>query len=186
MRVIAGEYRSRILETLPGDNTRPTSDKVKGAIFSALGGSFYDGVMLDLFAGSGSMGIEALSRGCGRVVFCDQSKQAIAVIEKNIKNLKIEKALVLHASYEHALRQLEQNKEKFDLVFLDPPYALQVHEQIIATLLDHDVLQPGGKIVVETSADQVLFEGYKEIYKIKEKVYGKTRITYFQRRGSYE
>ena len=180
MRIIAGEFRSRKLNTLAGDNTRPTLDKVREAIFSSLGGYFQGGEMLDLFAGSGSVGLESLSRGMDKAYFCDMNRQAIKVIESNIKALKVEKRTQVYClNYKSMLSKMQNHT--FGLVYLDPPYALKVIEEILCFLDEHNMIDTYGSVVVESAKEDVYNERYGTLVKVKEKEYGITRITYFEK-----
>lgn len=180
MRIIAGEFRSRKLNTLPGNNTRPTLDKVKEAVFSSLGGSFVEGDVLDLFAGSGSVGLESLSRGMKEAYFCDMSRDAIKVIESNIKALKVEKRCHVYCmNYKSMLTKMKNHT--FSLIYLDPPYALKVIEEILSFIDSNDMLDEYGSVVVESLKEDVYEERYGSLIKVKEKEYGITRITYFEK-----
>ena len=129
LRVVAGEFGGRPLKTLEGKTTRPTTDKVKGAIFNMIGPFFDGGRVLDLFSGSGSLAIEAISRGMSFAVLVEKDRRAQAVIQENIKMTKSEKQFQLLKM--DAVRALTQLTGKFDLVLLDPPYA---KEQIVANI----------------------------------------------------
>ena len=129
LRVVAGEFGGRPLKTLEGKTTRPTTDKVKGAIFNMIGPFFDGGRVLDLFSGSGSLAIEAISRGMSSAVLVEKDRRAQAVIQENIKMTKSEKQFQLLKM--DAARALTQLTGKFDLVLLDPPYA---KEQIVANI----------------------------------------------------
>jgi len=180
MRIIAGEFRSRKLNTLPGNNTRPTLDKVKEAVFSSLGGSFCEGEMLDLFAGSGGVGLESLSRGMEKAYFSDISRDAVKIIESNIKALKVEKrASVFCMNYKTMLAKMKGHK--FTLIYLDPPYALKVIDEILNFIHENDMLDAYGTIVVESAKEDSYEERYGSLIKVKEKEYGITRITYFEK-----
>ena len=120
MRVITGKARGAKLKTLEGLTTRPTSEKVKEAVFSSLFDSVVCDNVLDLFAGSGQMGIEALSRGAAHAVFVEQDRRATAVIKANLSAAKVENQAELHVC--DAFAFLKMNRKKFDIVFLDPPY----------------------------------------------------------------
>ena len=133
LRVVAGEFGGRPLKTLEGKTTRPTTDKVKGAIFNMIGPFFDGGRVLDLFSGSGSLAIEAISRGMSSAVLVEKDRRAQAVIQENIKMTKSEKQFQLLKM--DAARALTQLTGKFDLVLLDPPYA---KEQIVANITQLD------------------------------------------------
>lgn len=180
MRIIAGTHRSRQLETLAGADTRPTQDKIREAIFSSLGTYFESGNILDLFAGSGSVGLEALSRGMHKVYFSDCNKAAIDVIKKNIQSLKAgNECVVEHLDYKAMLTRCKD--VVFDVIFIDPPYALKVHEEIITFIEQHNMLSDFGTIVVETHKQDCFAQQYGAYVKTKEKCYGITRITYFRK-----
>lgn len=178
MRIIAGKHRSRKLNTLTGMNTRPTQDKIKEAFFASTGPYYIDGKMLDLFAGSGGVGLEALSRGINKSYLCDQSKDAMHVIQSNIALLKEEQNCELFlGDYKKALQKWQD--EQFTLIFIDPPYALKVIEECLSWINDHDMLDAYGTIVVESSKEDSFDDHYGTLIKKKEKCYGITRITYF-------
>lgn len=182
MRIIAGRNRSRVLKTLPGDNTRPTLDKVKEAVFSSLGSNFNGGNVLDLFSGSGAIGLEALSRGMDYAVFNDMNNEAVKIIKENIKMLKEEKVKVYNNDYKQVLEFLTNDKINFDLIYLDPPYKLKCIPEIINFIEQNNLLNIEGRIVVESLKEDI-FDDYGNIFKYKEATYGITRISYFKRRS---
>jgi 16S rRNA (guanine(966)-N(2))-methyltransferase RsmD len=155
MRVVAGAYRGRRLVAPPGDATRPTSDRVREALFSVLGASVDGARVLDLFAGSGALGIEALSRGAGATVFVDRAPAAIKAIRANLAALGIE-ADVRRAEARGALRAASARAEAYDLVFLDPPYrhAVQLGRELSEAL--PAVLAPGARVVSESDRREPL------------------------------
>ena len=151
MRVISGASRGKKLISLDSENTRPTLDRVKESLFNILRNNINDSMVLDLFAGTGALGIEALSRGAKKAYFCDNSQDAIAVIKKNIEGTKNqEKSLIINKDYNVALDILIKENCKFDLVFLDPPY--KTNFAIIATqkIIMSNLLTEDGIIVIET------------------------------------
>ena len=149
MRVVAGRYGGRRLTAPPGDETRPTSDRVREALFSVLGPSIEGARVLDLFAGSGALGIEALSRGAAEAVFVERSRKAINAIEANLEALGIE-ADVRPVEARAALRAASARREAYDLVFLDPPYrrAAELGRELSEGLAA--VLAPGARVVTES------------------------------------
>ena len=179
MRVVAGEFGGRPLKTLEGKTTRPTTDKVKGAIFNMIGPFFDGGRVLDLFSGSGSLAIEAISRGMSSAVLVEKDRRAQAVIQENIKMTKSEKQFQLLKM--DAARAPTQLTGKFDLVLLDPPYA---KEQIVADiekleerqLLSQDVL-----VVCETDKEVELPEEIAGLGIWKQKIYGISKVTVYVR-----
>lgn len=180
MRIIAGKHRSRKLNTLEGMNTRPTQDKIKEAMFSSAGTYFDGGNMLDLFAGSGSVALESISRGIDKAYLCDQSKEAIKVIKSNIALLKEdEQCEIYEGNYINALEKWKNIK--FEFIFIDPPYALKVIEDCLRFIDENQMLDDYGLLVVETSKEDTFLESYGNLIKKKEKCYGITRITYFKK-----
>ena len=180
MRIIAGTWSSRRIETLDGDATRPTLDKVREAVFSSLGTYFEGGAMLDLYAGSGAVGLEALSRGMDQLVSVEKSHAACNVIRKNIDSLQCrDRVRLLNMSDERALQILAQEGMQFDLVYLDPPYRLQKDEKVMAYLCDHGMLKEGSRVVVESLKEETFPEETGFLHQEKSKVYGISRITYY-------
>lgn len=152
MRVIAGTWRGRRLIAPPGDHTRPTADRVREAVFSMLGPLDEDLRVLDLFAGSGAMGLEALSRGAAFALFCDEDRRAAAAIQQNLDALGAgsELARVVRGDARSVLREARRSADTYDLVFLDPPYQLA---EELGTALQDDVaavLAAGGRVVTES------------------------------------
>ena len=157
MRIITGKARGVRLTTLAGDNTRPTSERAKEAVFSMLQFDLNHTNVLDLFAGSGQMGLEALSRGADNAVLCDRSREAVEVIRANATKTKLlPQCEIACADFYTQLKSMRK-KKRFDIVFLDPPYALGVLPQVSQTLLDFDLLQPHAKIVCESAEEQDVF-----------------------------
>lgn len=150
MRVIAGSKKGMSLAAPVGRNTRPTLDRVKESLFGILQFDLPDAVVLDLFAGSGGLGLEALSRGAARAVFCDHDRKSIGVIRQNIAKLGMESQSVVYAmDAAAAIRCAVADGYAFDLVFLDPPYASGLAQKAITLLLENGAMRPGGRIIVE-------------------------------------
>ena len=151
MRVISGSARGKKLVSLEGTNTRPTLDRVKESLFNILQFDIENKNILDLFAGSGAIGIEAISRGAKSATFCDNSPDAIRIIKTNIKNTRsTEKATVLNKDYIQALKYLSSNNKKFDIIYLDPPYRTEFADIAIKEIIDLDLLSKDGIIILET------------------------------------
>lgn len=152
MRVIAGIARSVPLITPKGMETRPTSDQIKETLFNMLQGYVEGSSFLDLFAGSGQIGVEALSRGAEFAVFIEKSDEAVKCIKHNVDKTKFtDKALVLKMEVLSGIRTLEIEKKKFDLIFMDPPYGQGLEESILNTLVSSSILDEDVIIVVEAS-----------------------------------
>lgn len=151
MRVISGKARGKKLISLEGMNTRPTLDRVKEALFNIIQFDIIDKNILDLFSGSGAIGIEAISRGAKSVTFCDNSIDAIKVIKANIQNTRsTEQSTVLHKDYLLALKYLADQGKKFDIVYLDPPYKTDFANKAIDQIIDLNLLSKEGIIILET------------------------------------
>lgn len=178
MRVISGALKGRSLEAVPGKSTRPTTDKVKEAIFNLLEQPYYSGgIALDLYAGTGGLGIEALSRGLEKAIFVDSHKKAISIIKRNLENLELlSQAEVYKNEANRALKALIKRAIRFDLIFLDPPYAQQQIDAQLAIIQDHGLLEARGKIVVETGKDVILQEQVGALTLWKHQNYGETDI----------
>ena len=171
LRVVAGDFGGRPLKTLEGKTTRPTTDKVKGAIFNMIGPFFDGGRVLDLFSGSGSLAIEAISRGMSSAVLVEKDRRAQAIIQQNIKMTKSEKQFQLLKM--DAARALTQLTGQFDLVLLDPPYA---KEQIVANITQLEVM-----LVCETDKAVDLPEEISNFGIWKQKTYGISKVTVYVR-----
>ena len=153
MRIISGNYGGRRLKSLAGANTRPTTDKVKESIFNMIGPYFDGETVLDLFAGSGQMGLEAVSRGAQYAVFVENNKKAAACVEDNIRFTKFTKETKLYNSdVLSALRAME-GKYRFDIIFMDPPYKQELEYDVLSYLKDSSLLKENGIIIVEASLD---------------------------------
>lgn len=182
MRIIAGKYAKRNLHTLKSNATRPTSDKVKGSLFNTMGQFFDGGRVLDLYAGSGALGIEAVSRGYDNATLVDISGQACDVIRKNVALTKEpEKFEVLRMRDTRALKIFQEKAEKFDLVFLDPPYAKEKIVKIMSLLLKNDLLNEKAWIVAETDEHTELpdVDGFTMI---KDHHLGRTKVKIYERK----
>lgn len=164
MRVISGKSRGKKLASLDGDNTRPTLDRVKEAMFNKIQFNIKDATVLDLFAGTGALGIEALSRGAKEVYFCDKVPGAINVIKQNVTNTNnIDKAVILNKDYNEVLEKLKKENKKIDIVFLDPPYKTNLAIESLQKIIMSNLLTEDGIVIIET--DDINKE--KEILKIE-------------------
>lgn len=155
MRIISGKAKGRVLKAVPGTGTRPTTDKVKEAIFSMIGPYFDGGIVLDLFAGTGGLGIEALSRGMDRAIFVDMDKKSVEVIRHNLQAAGLtEQAEVYRNDAVRALKALGKRGIKLDLVLLDPPYRLHIIEHVLEQMEQLDLLHDRTIVVVEQDASR--------------------------------
>ena len=182
MRVIAGKYRSRQLVPISGDNVRPTTDKVKESIFGSIQFDVADSVFVDLFAGSGAMGIEALSRGARKVYFVDDSRASIEIVKKNIANIKLDMTddyVLLNRDYRSALAEI---KEKADIIFIDPPYRDKPLLQILKIVEEKNLLAVDGKIIYEHLHADGMMEIPSPFYIDRSKKYGTVAVEVIKRK----
>lgn len=184
MRVIAGTYKGHPLQTVSNKLTRPTTDKVKESLFNIIGPFFDGGICLDLFAGSGGLGIEALSRGMNHVVFVDQQKQAIQVIHSNLQALKLEgKAEVYRNDAFRAIKATSKRALEFDLIILDPPYQKISYESLLMSLTENNVTHQNTIIVCEHDTKLSLPKEHAGFIQMKTDNYGgTTAISLYKRK----
>lgn len=181
MRVVSGSAKGRPLKSVPGTGTRPTTDKVKEALFSMIGPYFDGGLALDLFAGTGGLGIEALSRGMERAVFVDMEPKAIDTVKANLKAAKLEgQAEVYRNDAVRAIGALEKRGRQFDLVFLDPPYRMKNGEELMTSLADKGLLRDGAVIVLEHESGFSYPESFPGFQRQRLAVYGETALSIYQ------
>ena len=179
MRVISGKAKGKVLKTPDGMLTRPTADRVKEALFSILQFELPGARVLDLFGGTGQLGIEALSRGAQYAVFVDEREPACALIRENLKRTALtDQGRVLRSDY---LQYLKRCKEKFDIILLDPPYAEVFLENALKMITEIDILQSGGIIVTERPADKDLSLSFEGFTRSKDYKYGKTLLTLYRK-----
>ena len=184
MRIISGKNRGTKLYTLEGENTRPTLDRVKEPLFSILNFYIEESVVLDLFAGSGALGLEAISRGASEAVLCDNARNAIHIIEKNVEKMSVNsKVKILNLDYLKALEKLKSQKYKFDIVFLDPPYQTDFSEKASQKIVEYSLLNENGIIVIETDRKKEVVENINkmnlfEIY--DERKYGRAELIFLK------
>jgi len=182
MRVIAGKAKRLQLKTIDGMDTRPTTDRIKETLFNMIATYLADSSFLDLFSGSGAIGIEALSRGASKAVFVEQNKQAVRCICDNLKYTKLnEQAEVLETDVISALKRMEGNRQ-FDYIFMDPPYNCLLEKQVLEYLAASELLAEDGLIIVEASLttdfDYIDNLGFRLI---KEKVYKTNKHVFLEK-----
>ena len=180
MRIITGRARGIKLNTLEGENTRPTSERAKEAVFSMLQFDIEGREVLDLFAGSGQMGLEAVSRGAASAAFVDKSRDAARIISGNIEKTKLSPFCRLFNSDVNDFIRVAKGKKKYDIVFIDPPYALRAVSPTLKALLEGEMLKPTSIIVCE-SEEADIFESDATLGDkfdiIKQAKYGVANIT---------
>lgn len=179
MRVIAGRMRGLKLNPPKDDRVRPTTDRVKESLFNVISEYVYDANVLDLFAGSGALGIEAISRGAKKAYFCDMSRDSISVVKSNLEKARIDsEAVVINSDYKDAISRLSRDGVKFDIIFLDPPYYKGLFEDVLNRIQDNKILDEEGIVVAEHDAKDDLSDiGNLKI--LKEKKYGITKLTIY-------
>jgi 16S rRNA (guanine(966)-N(2))-methyltransferase RsmD len=176
MRVITGTAKGRKLITLEGEDIRPTSAKVKGAIFNSIQFDIEGRTVLDMFAGAGQLGIEALSRGAKKAVFVDLSRDSVKVINDNLNHCQLkDKAVVFNGD---GLSYAKTSREKFDIIFIDPPYRNGL--ALKALMLSAEIINDGGIIVCETDIKEELPESVGNYTVAKQDTYSKTKLTIYR------
>ena len=183
MRIISGISRGTKLYTLDGENTRPTLDRVKEPLFSIIQTYIKDALVLDLFAGSGALGLEALSRGAKKAILCDKSYEAVNIIKKNIEKTHMEeKTEVLCMDYKKCISTV---KDKFDIIFIDPPYKLDVAIKSVEMILERNLLSEDGLIVIETDDENRELQEIKNLnYNITirdQRTYGRVKLIFLKK-----
>jgi 16S rRNA (guanine966-N2)-methyltransferase len=184
LRIVAGKWRGRPIRAPRGKAVRPTADRVREALFSALAGRTSGRSVLDLFAGTGALGLEALSRGAVRAVFVEVDPEAFAVLRRNLEALEATEAEALLMDYRRAVRTLRERGRRFGLVFLDPPYGKGMAEDAAARLREAGLLEPGAAVVVEEAArtpEAVFPDPWNRVF---DRRYGDTRVTVFELPGA--
>lgn len=179
MRVISGSARGLKLNTPGDDRVRPTTDRVKESMFNIVQDWVYDSQVLDLFAGSGALGIETLSRGASQAVFCDNSLDSIKIIKSNIEKARVvDRSQIVSGDFKRCLRDMEAKNQSFDMIFVDPPYYEGLFEEVLDTIRSCKILKKDGIVIVEHDAKRPIgqVEGL-EVY--KEKKYGITMLTFY-------
>ena len=179
VRVISGSARGLKLNTPGDDRVRPTTDRVKESMFNIVQDWVYDSQVLDLFAGSGALGIEALSRGASQAVFCDNSLDSIKIIKSNIEKARVvDRSQIVSGDSKRCLRDMEAKNQSFDMIFVDPPYYEGLFEEVLDTIRSCKILKKDGIVIVEHDAKRPIgqVEGL-EVY--KEKKYGITMLTFY-------
>lgn len=177
MRIITGEYKGRRLESPRDNSIRPTTDKVKEAIFSIIAFDVPDAVCVDLFAGTGNLGLEALSRGAARCYFGDKSRESLALVRKNIGICGAQdKSVVMAGEYQKVLSSI---REKADIFFLDPPYRDGLMEDCISLIAENGLLAEDGIIIAEHGKEEKLPDEIAGFSKIKERKYGAIIISIY-------
>ncbi|SHJ70333.1 16S rRNA (guanine(966)-N(2))-methyltransferase RsmD [Caminicella sporogenes DSM 14501] len=182
MRVIAGQAKGTKLKTLKGLDTRPTSDRVKEALFSILAPSIESGKVLDLFSGTGNLGIEAISRGASFAYLVEKNRKCFNIIKENVIKTKLnDKIKIIIKDVFMAIREFGEKGENFDIIFMDPPYLKGFIIPCLEEICNNNILKEEGIIAVEHDVKDVLPDRVEALIKVKERKYGKTIISFYSK-----
>ena len=182
MKVISGKLKGRKIIGYDIEGTRPTMDRVKESIFGSIQNYISDSIVLDLFAGSGNLGIESISNGSLKCYFVDNNKKCIQVIKDNVKQFDIEnQAIIIQNDYRNALQYFFHNNVKFDIIFVDPPYQYKLMNEILELISKYNLLNTNGIIILEYSFDK-LNEDIQGYCLLKYKKYGDKYISIYQKK----
>lgn len=175
MRVTAGKYKNRSIKTLKSNEVRPTLSKIRESVFNVIQNNIADSTMLDLFAGSGIMGMEAVSRGAKSITYVEKNPKVARLLKENLKNFDFENYVFVNDAFK-ALNKLEGNK--FDIIFVDPPYHLKIESELIAKIKEYKLLAEDGVLIIEAASSNKVEEVLtNSVFCIdKQKKYGDTSI----------
>lgn len=187
LRVISGKARGLKLDTPKNQDVRPTTDRVKESLFNMINSYVRDSNILDLFAGTGSLGIECLSRGAKSCVFVDKSKDSISIVKSNIKKARVEnESTILNTDFKDAVSRLSIQNQKFDIIFMDPPYYENMFIECLKSIDKLDLLVKDGIIVVEHDTKDLFENSVGRLHKSRDKKYGGTTLTFYKLEESNE
>lgn len=181
MRIIGGKARGTKLYTLEGENTRPTLDRVKESLFNIIQTEIPNSIFLDLFSGSGAIGLEAVSRGAKKAILCEKSKDAIKIIEKNIKKTHLEEKIEYYQlPFEILLNN--QIKDLIDIVYIDPPYKTDYAYESLKILIDNKMLKKDSYIIIETDDEKRIIEQIKslKVNIVDQRKYGRAYLIFLR------
>lgn len=181
MRVISGERKGMPLKAVNGMTTRPTTDKVKESLFNILGPYFEGGIALDLFAGSGGLGIESLSRGMDKAIFIEKDGRAFQNLKENIAKCRYEDRTEAYKNDAiRALKILIKKEVQADLIFLDPPYKKHQYYEMVKDIVSNGIISKEGTIVCEHDTENELPDAFLNFHKVREEKYGSTIISFYR------
>ncbi len=180
MRVITGKARGTKLLGPEGLETRPTTDRIKESLFNMINQDLYDASFLDIFSGSGAIGIEALSRGAKDSTFIENSKTALKCLQENINKTKFNnESTLLNMDVERALNQLGNKNKKYDVIFMDPPYNIDIINTTLLHIIENNLLRSGGYLIIEGPTGYKIND-IKDLHLWREKNYGATTISFLK------
>lgn len=182
MRIIGGKAKGTKLYTLEGDNTRPTLDRVKESLFNIIQRDIPESIFLDLFSGSGAIGLEAVSRGAKKAILCDKSKEAISIIKKNIEKTHLENQIEL---YQLPFEKLLNDKieEKIDIIYIDPPYKTDFVYNAIKIILDKNLINENSIVIIETDEEERIIKQIEKlnIEIVNQRKYGRAHLIFVRK-----
>jgi len=186
MRVISGKARGTKLNSIDSISTRPTLDRIKESLFNIIQNKIIDSIVLDLFAGSGAIGIECISRDCEKAYFCDKSVMACEMIYKNLEKTRfLDKSVVMQRDYKKCLGELKQKNISFDIIYIDPPYSDKIATKAVQQIMEYNLLKEDGIIIIETDDEARELEELKQIelqvYDLRK--YGRVSLIFLNRKG---
>lgn len=186
MRVISGKARGTKLNSIEDIATRPTLDRVKESLFNIIQNRIEDSDVLDLFAGSGAIGIECISRGCKKAYFCEKARLASKMVHQNLEKTGfLDKAVILEKDYKKCLKDLKEKNLSFDIIYIDPPYGADIAVDAVKQILSFDLLKEEGIIIIETDDENreiiELKETQLEVYDLRK--YGRVSLIFLNRKG---
>ena len=177
MRIIAGKYGGRRLTSFKADHIRPTTDRVKESLFNKLQGGLEEAHVLDLFAGTGNLSFEALSRGAIHVDAVEMSKASVAIINKNKKILGIGHEMTVHL--QDVLKYLKNCHQKYDIIFIDPPFTKKMAHLVLEALAQSDVFLPHSEVFIESSTQESVMESYPPLQQKSHKAFGDKYLSHY-------
>ncbi len=177
MRIIAGKYGGRRLSTFKADHIRPTTDRVKESLFNKLQGGLEGARVLDLFAGTGNLSFEALSRGATSVDSVEMSKASVAIINKNKKILGVGNELTIHL--QDVLKFLKNGHQKYDVIFIDPPFTKKMAHSVLEALSKSDVFLPHSEVFIESSTQESVLQNYPPLRQKSHKAFGDKYLSHY-------
>ena len=181
LRVISGKVRGLKLDTPKNQDVRPTIDRVKESLFNMINPYIRESNVLDLFAGTGSLGIECLSRGAKNCVFVDKSRESINIVKSNVKKARVEnESTILNIDFKDAVKRLSTQNQKFDVIFMDPPYYENMFIDCLKSIDELNLLHEDGIIVVEHDTKDQFEETIGRLVKTRDKKYGNTTMTFYK------
>jgi len=179
MRIISGKFKGHRLVAFKADHLRPTTDRVKESLFNKWMTEIEGARILDLFCGTGNLGLEALSRGAEFVEFVDKSDKSLRILRENVKKLGLSEGF--HVTKREAIQFLKDSSDKFDLIFIDPPFTQSMAGEVLSALSRSEVLKAGGLVAIESGTKEQIDESYGPLQRYDRKEFGDKALNLYQR-----